>query len=366
MNLGLSAALGFIIAAALLVLVRRRRIEPFSGLFMAIVTTIGLAEAVGLQSLLASLTLGVVLGNAGREGEEMIDSLENLEPLLLTCFFTLAGVDLDLSRLLEVGLLGGAYFAARAVGKVAGGAIGAAIGSESPRIRRNLGPALLPQAGLAIGMVVILQGNANIASELKLTITNVVLAAVVLNEILGPPLVRRAIHRAGEAGKDRRRVVEFLQEENIRTPMRASDRWDAIRQLAEFLVRSHDLKHIKVAELVRTIEEREREFTTALGMGVALPHARVPRGPEIMGVMGIFPEGVDFGAADGEPARVVILIATPEGREDHHLEVMAAVTRIVSDAGVRARLFAARTSADAFEAIEMDLEHDYNYFLEEA
>ena len=96
-----------------------------------------------------------------------------------------------------------------------------------------------------------------------------------------------------------------------------------------------------------------------------MPHARVAAGPDIMGVMGSSAEGVDFGAPDGELVHLIILIATPEEHQARHLEVMRAIARIMSRSEVRARLFAAGSPAEAFEAIESDQRHDYNYFLED-
>ena len=364
-DIGLAVVLGSAVGGLLLLLARGRHIEPFSGMFIAILMATGGAQFLDVSPLLANLTLGILLGNAGRESEEMTSSLESLQPILLTCFFTLAGVALDLERLGVIGLLGGTYFLARAIGKIGGGRLGAQFGANLPRVRRNVGMALLPQAGLAIGLVVILQGDARLPEELVAMITNVVLATVIVNELLGPPLVRRAIGRAGEAHKDRRRIVEFLQEEHIMTPLHAEDRSDAIRQLSEFLLRSHGMNKARVDELIESVEERERSFSTAIGFGVALPHARVPEGPEIMGVMGICHEGIDFGAADGQPVHLIIMIATPEEHQELHLEVMGAVTRIMSEPQVRARLFSARDPAEAFDAIETEIQHDYNYFLED-
>lgn len=360
-----SILLGSVIGFTLLALLRLRRLESFTGLLLAILISLGAAEALHFSPLLSTLALGVMLANAGREGEEVLSALSSLEPILLTCFFTLAGVELDLTHLAEMGLLGGAYFTARAAGKLAGGTIGAIVGGAGPRVRRHLASALLPQAGVAIGLVVILQGDPNISEELIRTITNVVLATVVLNEIVGPPLVRRAVRMTGEAGKGRRRIVEFLQEEHIMTGLKAGDRSEAIAKLAAFLIRTHAVSGVTVDELVQSIEERERTLTTAIGEGVALPHARVPAGPEITGVMGICPSGIDFGAPDGEPVHVIIMIATPEEDEERHLEVMAAIMRMISDTEIRARLFMARNPEEAFEAIEIQPQLDYNYFLED-
>lgn len=360
----IAAALGAALGAALPPLVRSRRVEPFTALIAAIFLATGASIYLGVSPLLTNMCMGIMLANIDRRSEAPISALENIEPILLTCFFTLAGIKLHLGDIGVMGALGGMYFVARAIGKAGGGFIGGALGGSVARIRNTLGLALLPQAGLAIGQVVILQGDARLPADIVNIITDVVLATVVLNEMVGPPLVRRAILRAGEGGKDRRRIVEFLQEEFIMVPLRSDDRWGVIRELGEFLIRSHDVRDVTTEELIKSVEERERTFTTAIGSGVALPHARVPDGPDIMGVMGISRKGIDFDAPDGEPVRVVIMIATPEAHKERHAEVLAAVARMLSDADVRGRLFTARDPAEAFEAIETEARHDYNYFLE--
>lgn len=361
----ISIVLGAVMGGALLFLARTRGIQPFTGLFMGILLTAGGAQWIGVSPLLACLSLGVVLGNSRRENEDLISGLESMSPILFTCFFTLAGIDLELNRLPEVGILGGSYFLARGLGKIGGGWLGATLGRALPRIRTNLSRALLPQAGLAIGLVVILQGDSRISAETVRIVTEVILATVVLNEIFGPPLVRRSLVRTGEAGKDRRRIVEFLQEEHIVAPLAATDKWDAIRKLSAVLIRTHGIKDITTDELVESVEERERSLSTAIGEGVALPHGRVPGGPEIVGVMGICPQGIDFDAPDGADVHFIILIATPEEHGERHQEVLAAVARIMSDPEIRGRLAIARNPAEAFDAIEADAKVDYNYFLED-
>ena len=61
---------------------------------------------------------------------------------------------------------------------------------------------------------------------------------------------------------------------------------------------------------------------------------------------------------------MIILIATPEEYAKGHLEVMATITQMMSEPEVRAKLFTAQSPTEAYEAIEMESRHDYNYFLE--
>ncbi len=364
-----SILIGGGVGSLLVYLVRKKKIEAFSGLFMAILLSISAAELLHASPLLTSLILGIFLGNSGRDGESLVTSLESLEPVLMTCFFTLAGVDIHLDSLGSFGLLGAAYLFARLTGKVAGGTLGGWLGTDIARIRNNIGPALLSHAGLAIGLVVLLQGDSELAAanpKMIEDITNVVLASIVLFEIIGPPLVRRSVTQAGEAGKDRERIVKFIQEEYIVTPLEAEDKWDAIRQLAAFLIKTHGIKDLTVEDLIESIEEREKTISTAMGSGVAIPHAKLPAsGPEIMGVMGICPSGIDFDAPDHRPVNYIIMIATPKEHQDRHLQVMAAVARMISNPDIRAKLLTAQTPAEVYEVIEVEPGENYNYFLED-
>jgi mannitol/fructose-specific phosphotransferase system IIA component (Ntr-type)/Kef-type K+ transport system membrane component KefB len=364
-QLAVAVLFGSLAGWALVTGFRRKMIAPFSGLLFGVLVTTGGAELVGVSPLLANLAMGIFLGNSAKDGEQLVSALENFEPMVLTCFFTLAGVSLHLAALPAMGFLGTGYFVARALGKVVGGSLGAVLANAPARIRLGVGATLIPQAGLAIGLVVILQGDPRFSDEFIEIITTVVLATVVLNEIIGPPLVRKAVRAAGEAGMDRRRLVEFLQEEHILYPLKCDDRWDAIRKLGEFLIRTHGVTDLTLEELVESVEARERSFSTAVGSGVALPHARLSSGDEILGVMGICPRGVDFDAPDGESVRVIIMVATPEGMADRHLEVMAAVAGLMSDPEVRAHLLTARGAAEAYDIIEMGSKQGYNYFLED-
>ncbi len=68
--------------------------------------------------------------------------------------------------------------------------------------------------------------------------------------------------------------------------------------------------------------------------------------------------------SDGEPVKIIMLIVTPEGKEDTHLKVMASLSAMVSDEAIRTRLIAAISPEDAWEVIESKEVRDYNYFLE--
>jgi len=114
---------------------------------------------------------------------------------------------------------------------------------------------------------------------------------------------------------------------------------------------------------MEAILKREELMPTGIGHGIAVPHAIVGEGERIVGVLGLLEPPVDFGAPDGEPARLVILIATPESQKQRHLELIAAITRMLQHQDIREQLFAASTSERIHEIIDSEEAETFNYFL---
>lgn len=344
--------------------VSKPKFHDFTTILLAIMLLDGLAAYLQLSPLLVNLFFGVYLGNSSEVAERQLTTLVPLEPILYVCFFTLAGVSLHLDAMLSVGLLALVYIFARVLGKSIGAALGGLVGKCSTRIWQNMSFALYPQSGIAIGLVVLLGNDLYIPEDIKHTVSAIILAGVTIAEIAGPFCTKAALKRSGEANRDRQRLVEFLAEEFIMVDLKALDKWDAIRQLVAFLMRTHRVEHISQEELYQSIVARENEFTTAMGRQIALPHGRIPKGPAIQGVMGICRDGIDFGAPDGAPVKLIMLIVTPEDKQDLHLKVLASLSAMVRDDTIRTRLIAAISSEDAMEVIESKEARDYNYFLE--
>jgi PTS system fructose-specific IIC component len=360
-----SIGVGFAIGKVAETVARSPWGHGFSTIFVALLFSTGLAASLGLSPLLTSLFFGVYMSNRSARVAEQLNALEPFEPVVYVFFFAMAGASLHLAALLHVGLLCGGYLLARSVGKGLGAALGGVLARCSRRIWLNVPLALVPQAGVAIGLVVLIGEETMIPAFVREMLGAVVLAAVTVNEILGPLLTQAALRRSREANKDRPRLIEFLQEEFILTGLTARDKWEAIRQMAAFLIRAHRTEHTTLEHLYATIVERENSMSTALGEGVAIPHGRLESGPEIQGVLGISRRGVDWGRPDGKPVHIVVLIATPKDHEAKHLQVLASLAAMVSDEAIRSRLIAAVNANDAWEIIEAEENRNYNYFIEE-
>ena len=194
--LALGAGLGFPMAYL------TGRIEPGEPTLAEALGTVflcgGLALALDVSFLLAAMIMGMVVANFARHHERPFHAIEGIEWPFLILFFLFAGTELEVASFLDTGLILGVYVAARVVGRVAGAkiSIGAGHGLQ-PGFSRSIGLALMPQAGVALGMALLAtQRFPDFEPYLSL-----VIAATVIFELFGPVLTRRALVRMGEASE---------------------------------------------------------------------------------------------------------------------------------------------------------------------
>jgi Kef-type K+ transport system membrane component KefB/nucleotide-binding universal stress UspA family protein len=148
--------------------------------------------------LLSGMAAGFVIINRGRRDVRVFNLLHAFEPPILVLFFTLAGAHLHFISLAVAGWIGLSYFLLRGLGKIAGAYTGSRIAATPVTVRRFLGIALIPQAGVAIGLIFLIQSDPRL-TLFSDVITPVVLAGVVLSELVGPLCAKFAVERAGEA-----------------------------------------------------------------------------------------------------------------------------------------------------------------------
>ena len=153
-----------------------------------------------LSPLLAGMAAGFTIINRAERDVRLFRAINAFEPPIYVLFFTLAGVHLNLSALQLAGWIGIAYFVARVVGKYFGTWLGAYMSGAPETVRNYLGLALLPQAGVAIGLVIMISNDPGL-SQWSVIITPVVLAGVVFSELGGPLFARYTIEKAGEGEK---------------------------------------------------------------------------------------------------------------------------------------------------------------------
>ncbi|SHK27310.1 transporter, CPA2 family (TC 2.A.37) [Hathewaya proteolytica DSM 3090] len=161
-----------------------------------ILLAIGLCDKFGLSSLLCCMCIGASIVNVLPNSNRVFTTVDNFTPPIFVVFFTLAGVELNLSILTKVGFIGIGYVVFRVVGKFFGASLGAKLSHAPKTVQQYLGFTLIPQAGVAIGLALI--GESILPSPLGTEIRTIVLAATVIYELIGPVATKLALIKAKE------------------------------------------------------------------------------------------------------------------------------------------------------------------------
>ncbi len=162
----------------------------------AVTLGVGLADMLGLSNLLLCMALGAVYVNVWTDSNRILGCIDDWTYPLFMLFFVISGAQLNLSALPKVGLIGIVYIFARFGGKYFGAWFGSSLTHQPKVIRENIGWALMPQAGVAIGMATM--ALKQLPLEYSQVIQTVILSATLIYEIVGPLATKTALQRAGE------------------------------------------------------------------------------------------------------------------------------------------------------------------------
>jgi mannitol/fructose-specific phosphotransferase system IIA component (Ntr-type) len=144
------------------------------------------------------------------------------------------------------------------------------------------------------------------------------------------------------------RLSELLTPNRIRVPLKASDKEGVLRELVNLAVADNG---VAAQEVLGAILERERQFPTGIGYGVAVPHGRTPGLSSLAVVAGTTERPVPYETIDGEPVRLFFLLAGPEALAGAHVKALSRISRLVRQQPLRARLLAAKNAEEFYHTL---------------
>ena len=190
--LGLGALFGFLLSRILTP--RRSRDNRLILAVAMLVGLSGLCTIFDVSPLLSCMVFGAVYINLTSD-KALYDQLYAITPPVLSLFFVVSGMNLDVNSLPALGVVGVAYFVIRIAGKYAGAWLGCAVTGTDKTIRNYLGGALVPQAGVAIGLAYL--GQRILPSQYGDLLMTIILASSVLYELIGPGCAKFSLIRSG-------------------------------------------------------------------------------------------------------------------------------------------------------------------------
>ena len=158
---------------------------------IVILTLSGVCSAINVSPLLCCMCLGGSYVNF-TNNQHLFEQLNNFTPPILTLFFVCSGLRLDVASLKDAGMIGVAYFFVRIIGKAIGSYLGGKLTNAPASITNYLGLALIPQAGVSIGLAAL--GQRLLPASLGTLLTTIILSSSVLYEMVGPACAKLALH----------------------------------------------------------------------------------------------------------------------------------------------------------------------------
>ncbi len=145
------------------------------------------------------------------------------------------------------------------------------------------------------------------------------------------------------------RLTEILKPQNIKVPLEAKVKTEAIGELVSLLAANGELTDPK--KVLDAVLDREATRTTGIGNGLAIPHGKCTGTDHLVMAIGRPATPIDFQAIDGRPVNLIWLLSSPPDKTGPHIHALARISRLMTIDRFRQSLATAKTSQEIFDII---------------
>jgi fructose-specific phosphotransferase system IIA component len=145
------------------------------------------------------------------------------------------------------------------------------------------------------------------------------------------------------------RLSEILKPENIKIPLEAKTKNEAIAELVSLLAANGEVKEPK--KVLDSVLDREATRTTGIGNGLAIPHGKCSGTKDLVMAIGKAAVPIDFQAIDGRPVSIIWMLASPPDKTGPHIHALARISRLMTIDKFRHAMMQVKTPQEAFDLI---------------
>jgi PTS system nitrogen regulatory IIA component len=145
------------------------------------------------------------------------------------------------------------------------------------------------------------------------------------------------------------RISDILSADRVACRLNVSSKKGALEELAQMI--ASGAPALSSTEIFESLISRERLGSTGLGHGVAIPHGRLKNSDQTLGAFALLARAVDYDAIDQQPVDLLFALTVPQHSTDEHLEILARLAEMFSDAELVARLRSESTAAALFKLL---------------
>lgn len=145
------------------------------------------------------------------------------------------------------------------------------------------------------------------------------------------------------------RLTEILKPQNIKVPLEAKTKAEAISELVSLLAANGEVSDPK--QVLDAVLDREATRTTGIGNGLAIPHGKCNGAAHLSMAIGRPSVPIDFQAIDGRPVNLIWLLTSPPDKTGPHIHALARISRLMTIDKFRAALASAKSAQELYDAI---------------
>ena len=131
------------------------------------------------------------------------------------------------------------------------------------------------------------------------------------------------------------KIMDFLSRKAITTDVKAAKKEEVVKELVDLLINTGEIEKRHRNKLIDNLMARESLGSTAIGQGIAIPHAKSDCVDKLVAAFGLSKKGVDFDSLDGEPVYIFFLLVAPQDSAGPHLKALARISRLLKDKYLR-------------------------------
>ncbi len=147
-------------------------------------------------------------------------------------------------------------------------------------------------------------------------------------------------------------LSEHLNKNNILLKPRSTTRWELIAEMIDLAVKNKEIDTCDCEDLTKSLVDREKSMSTGIGNGVAIPHCASVKVQDIVYIMAIVPQGMDFDSIDNQPVKIVILLLVPKSKLTQHIKTLAQIAKLMSNENLRNKLLTLKTPESIIKTIK--------------
>jgi mannitol/fructose-specific phosphotransferase system IIA component (Ntr-type) len=285
-------------------------------------------QALGIHALFGFFLAGIVVGEAKNLKEETRTIISQMVySLFIPVFFVNIGLKIDFAAHFDLAIV-----AIVTLVGVAGRFIGAWVGaslSTVPRINRVLVSLAHVPGGMMEIVVALLAFNGGLITE---TIFIAIVFGAVFTSVIIGPLMRAALGLRKEI-----KILSYLKFDSKLAQLSGDlTKQDALVAMIALIPKYY--KAADIIDITSDIIERERNYSTAVGEGIAIPHVKVPGLTNPVLLFAKSQKGIDWNAPDGKPVHFIFFLFSPTNENDLHVQFLAKIIQKMQSGDNRAAL----------------------------